>query len=176
MSVLDSSSQSFLFFPALCTEDKSNVSWVTPPVLNYSIGWLARCTVTSCDYFPPRFLHVLLLRLVFRFTLTVPVQHQPDSASPDHTMWNCGVHWCIEEGVECMVELVNGNKGVAVITNSKESNRENCVSVFQRIISCVMEAKEEFCHSIRPQFFFLDPSQSADYLHEDYLFAMRDME
>ena len=177
----DYSSQSFLFFPALCTVAKSDVSWVTPPGLNYSIGWLARCADTSCDYFPQRFLHVLLLRLVFRFTLE---QHQTDtSASPDHshlkrrcTMWNCGVHWSMEEGVECMVELVDGNKGVAVITNSKESNRENCVRIFRRIISCVMEAKAEFCYSIRPQFFLLDPAQSTDYINEDHLFAMSDVE
>ena len=180
----DSSSQSFLFFPALCTVGKSDVSWVKPPDLNYSIGWLARCADTSCDYFPPRFLHVLLLRLVFRFTLAVHVQHQTDtSASPDHshlrrrcTMWNCGVHWSMEEGVECMVELVNGNKGVVVITNSAKNNKENCARVFHKIISCVMEAKAEFCHSIKPQFFLLDPSQSTDYLHESSFFAMSEVE
>ena len=91
-------------------------------------------------------------------------------------MWNCGVHWFMEEGVECMVELVNGNKGVVVITNSEENNKENGISVFRRIISCVMEAKAEFCHSIRPHFFLLDPSQSADYLHEDNLCSMDDVE
>ena len=180
----DSSSQSFLFFPALCTVTKSDVSRIANPGFNYSIGWLARCADSSCDYFPPRFLHVLLLRLVFRFTLAVPAQHQTDtSASPDHshlkrrcTMWNCGVHWSMEEGVECMVELVNGNKGVAVITNSKESNRENCAHIFRRIISCVMEAKAEFCYSMRPQFFLLDPAQSTDCINEDHLFAMSDVE
>ena len=180
----DSSSQSFLFFPALCTVGKSDVSWIENPGFNYNISWLARCTDTSCDHFPPRFLHVLLLRLVFRFTLAVPAQHQTDtSASPDHshlkrrcTMWNCGVHWSMEEGVECMVELANGNKGVAVITNSKESNRENCARIFRRIISCVMEAKAEFCYSIRPQFFLLDPAQSTDCINEDHLFAMSDVE
>ena len=180
----DSSSQSFLFFPALCTVGKSDISWVTPPGLGYSIGWLARCADTACDYFPPRFLHVLLLRLVFRFTLAVHAQHQTDTrASPEHThlkrgctMWNCGVHWFMEEGVECVVELVNGNKGVVVITNSEESNKENGISVFRRIISCVMEAKAEFCHSIRPHFFLFDPSQSSDYLQDDNLCYMNDVE
>ena len=38
-----SSPQSFLFFPALCSADKSEVSWTTPPD-NYSIGWLVQCT------------------------------------------------------------------------------------------------------------------------------------
>ena len=91
-------------------------------------------------------------------------------------MWNCGVHWFMEEGVECMVELVNGNKGVVVITNSEENNKENGIGVFHSIISCVMEAKVEFCHSIRPHFFLFDPSQSADYLHDDNLCSMDDVE
>ena len=74
--------------------------------------------------------------------------------------------------MKCMLELVNGNKGVVVITHSKDDAKESCVSVFHR----VMEAKAKFCHFIRPQFFLLNPSQSAGYLHEDNLFAMSDVE
>ena len=179
----DSTDHSFLFFPALCSVDKSEVSWVTPPDLSYSIGWLARCT-DPCDYFPPRFLHVLLLRVVFRFTLSVPAQNQPSGSSPDHshfqrrcTMWKTGVHWLMNEGVECMVELVNCNKRLVVITKSEEDTAENCISVFNRVISCVMEAKIEFCHSIKPQFFLLDcTDDAADYLSEDHQFAMSEVE
>ena len=178
-----SSHQSFLFFPALCSANKSDVAWTTPPGLSYGIGWLARCDDASCDHFPSRFLHVLLLRLVFRFTLQVPTQPQsPSASSPDHShltrrcaMWNSGVHWLMEEGVECMVELVDDKKGIAVVTKSEEDQVENCISVFNRIVSCVMEAKAEFCYSIRPQFFLLDPTTSADYLHKDNQFALCDV-
>ena len=179
-----SSDQSFLFFPALCSANKSDVAWTTPPGLSYGIGWLARCADASCDHFPSRFLHVLLLRLVFRFTLQVPTQPQtPNASSPDHShltrrceMWNCGVHWDMQKGVECMVELVDDKKGIVVITKSKEDLLENCVDVFNSIVSCVMEAKAEFCYSIRPQFFLLDPTTSADYLHKDNQFALCDVE
>ena len=174
-----STDQSFLFFPALCSVDKSEVSWVTPPDLSYSIGWLARCT-NPCDYFPIRFLHVLLLRLV---TLSVPAQSQASGASPNHshfqhryTMWRKGVRWLMEEGVECMVELVNG-KEVVVTTKSIEDRAQNCTIVFSKIISCVMEAKSEFCHSIKPQFFILYCTDEAiDYLSDDNLFAMSDVD
>ena len=179
-----SSDQSFLFFPALCSANKSDIAWTTPPGLSYGIGWLARCADASCDHFPSRFLHVLLLRLVFRFTLQVPTQPQtPSASSPDHShltrrceMWNSGVHWDMEEGVECMVELVDDKKGIAVVTKSEEDQVENCISVFNRIVSCVMEAKAEFCYSIRPQFFLLDPTTSADYFHKDNLFALCEVE
>ena len=100
-----SSDQSFLFFPALCSAKKSDVAWNTPPGLSYGIGWLAQCADTSCDHFPSRFLHVLLLRLVFRFTLQASMQLSTLSASsPDHShltrrcaMWNCGVHWWMSQ-------------------------------------------------------------------------------
>ena len=147
--------QSLVFFPVFCSLDKNSVSLNIPCGLTYSIGWLARCT-DLFDYFPSRFLHVLLLRLVFRFTLSAPSQNIASSASPDHshfqrrcTMWKTGVHWLMMEGVECMVELVDGSKGVVIITKSKEDMAENCVHVFNRIFSCVMEAKAELilsCH------------------------------
>ena len=179
-----SSDQSFLFFPALCSANKSDIAWITPPGLSYGIGWLARCADASCDHFPSRFLHVLLLRLVFRFTLQIPTQPQtPSASSSDHShltrrceMWNSGIHWDMEEGVECMVELVDDKKGIAIITRSEEDHVENCVSVFNRIVSCVMEAKAEFCYSIRLQFFLLDPTTSANSLHKDNLFALCDVE
>ena len=176
----DSTDQSFLFFPALCSVDKSEVSWVTPPDLSYSIGWLAQCT-DSCDYFPPRFLHVLLLRLVFRFTLCA--QNEASGASPDHrhfqricTMWKTGVHWLMAEGVECTVELVNCNKRLVVITKSEENSSENCISVFSRVISCVMEAQCEFCPSIKPQFFLLDHTHEDAFYSDDDMFSTHEVE
>ena len=178
----DSTDQSFLFFPALCSVDKSEVSWVTLPDLSYSIGWLARCT-DHFDYFPPRFLHVLLLRLVFRFTRSVPTQNQASGAFPDHghfqrlcTMWKTGVHWLIEEGVECMVELMNGNKDIVVTTKSTEDYAQNCTNVFSRVISCVMETRVELCHSIKFQLFLLDTDEAVDYLSDDHLFAFDKVE
>jgi hypothetical protein len=47
----------------------------------------------------------------------------------------------MEEGVECMVELVNDRREVAVITKSEEERAENSLGVFGRIVHCVMEVK-----------------------------------
>ena len=173
-----STDQSFLFFPALCNADKSDVERC--PDFSYGIGWLARCT-DPCDYLSPRFHHVLMLRLVFKFTLSA---HPPaDQGSPDlshfqHrcTVWKTGVHWLMEEGVECVVELVGANREVVVLTRSTKNGIENCATVFNDIVSCVMDAKAEFCHSVRLEFFLLDSTSEADYHSADNLFAMRDVE
>ena len=183
LKVSDSTDQSFLFFPALCNADKSKVEWVTPPDLSYGIGWLARCT-DPCDYLSPRFHHVLMLRLVFKFTLSAhPPADQVSSDSPDlsHfqrlcTVWKTGVHWLMEEGVECMVELAGANREVVVLTRSTKDRAENCAAVFNDIVSCVMEAKTEFCHSVRLELFLLDSTSEADYHSADNLFPMGHVE
>ena len=181
-----SSPQSFLFFPALCSADKSEVSWITPSN-SYSIGWLAQCT-DPYDYFPPRFLHVLLLRIVFKFTLTAEVRlsAKAKAASTDPfykhncqrrcTMWKTGIHWRMEEGAECILEMVNANKGVMVIIRCERDFMYNCISVFNSIVSCVMVTMKDFCHSIKLQFFLLDSTQQDNYLSEDNLFTVNDVE
>ena len=174
-----SSPQSFLFFPALCSANKSEVSWSTPPD-SYSIGWLAQYT-DPYDYFPPRFLHVLLLRIVFSFTLTAPgktIGEESKHFQHRCTMWKTGLHWLMKKDVECIVEMVNINKGpgVVIITRSEQDRVENCISVFNSIVNCVMETMKEFCHSIRPELFLLDSTKEDDYLSEDNFFVMNEVE
>ena len=166
-----------LFFPALCVHTEDEEPWNRPPN-SYCIGWLAQCIDSSYDYFPPRFLHVLLLRIVFRFTLTAPGRAVNDHFQRRCTMWKTGVHWQMEEGVECRVQMVDIEKGsgVVVATRSERDFMENCISIFNSIISCVMETMKEFCHSIRPQFFLLDSTQQDEYLNRDNHFAMSDVE
>ncbi len=83
---------------------------------------------------PPRFLHVLLLRILLRFTL--PASCSPNQINTESEegyfqrlckMWKNGVQWLIEEGVECMVELVDTNRGVVVITKSDDSTKNSCI-------------------------------------------------
>ena len=171
--------QSFAFFPALCKLGKGTIEWCTPPDQAYTIAWLAQCT-DPFDFFSTRFFHVLILRLIFTFTLTVPTQKQ---ISTEHapfqrrcTMWKTGVQWSMTEGVECMVEIVKGNKGVVVITKSVKDRAEKCATIFTKIVNCVMNAKVEFCHTIKPSFFILDSTNEADYFNKDNQFAMSDVE
>ena len=173
----DSSVQSYLFFPALCSAEKSDTAWVTSPDLSYGIGWLARCTDPR-DYFPPRFYHVLFLRLVHRFTPKVSVSSADQHTGPHQyrcTMWKTGLHWSMREGVECEVELVHDSRGVVIRVISKKEKAENCFSVIKQLIKCVMEAKAEFCHTVKPEFFLLNPTSEADYLNPDNLFAMNEV-
>ena len=57
----------------------------------------------------------------------------------------------------------------------------NCISVFNSIIKCVMQAKTEFCHSIKLKFYLHNSPQAIHtspkaLLNDDHLFAMSDVE
>ena len=155
---------------------------MTPVEDSYSIGLLVRCN-DPWQCFPTRFLHVLLLRLIFKFTLSAAsIELSPNTPPKGSsfqrrcTMWKTGVHWLMEEGVECLVELINSNKAVVVITKSKNEWKEDCVCVFHAIMRCVLGAKAEFCHTIKPNFFLLGCTTEQDYLEEDNFFAMSEVE
>ena len=179
-TVPDSSDKSVLFFPALVSLDKSAVSWTTPPDLTYGIGWLAWCC-NLWHFFSPRFLHVLILRLICRFALSSPLSDH-ESGSPDPSpyfqqfcgVWKTGVCFLTKERIECTVELVS-NKELVVRVRGEENKVENCNNVFSQIISYVMNAKAEFCHFIKPEFYLLDSTSEADYLCDDNLFSMLDV-
>ena len=77
--------------------------------------------------------------------------------------------------MECEVELVHDSRGVVIRVISKTEKSENCASVIKQLIQCVMEAKADFCHTVKPKFFLLNSTSEADYLNPDNLFSMSEV-
>ena len=174
-----------LYFPALCgTERRKSI--ITPEFYDYSIGWYIRCC-GKFDYLPPRFLHVFLLRLAHTFAL--PAAHeQPSSPAAEGndastlqlynrrcTMWKNGIHWLMEEGVECYVEMVNNSKGVVIVAKSESVHISTCTEMLFKIIQEIHQAKEEFCGTVTLQEYLMDSDNPAAFTNEDILFATCDI-
>ena len=158
----------------------------------YYIGYFIECKV-EFDYFPPRFLHVLLLRLAYNFALRLPAAHvkvpsrhvhyyhtESDLAAIQHCnhrcmMWKNGIHWLMEEGVECFVETVNNSKGVVVITKSKEEQKSTCSETLLKIITEIQQAKEEFCETVELEQYLMDSDDPASSSNKNKLFAMTEV-
>ena len=165
-----------LYFPALCLLENEHANWPHDPDLNFSIGWFAKC-VGKLDYFPPRYLHVLLLRLTLMFAL--PASTSPTSdldlsiyfqAQNCHcTMWKNGIHWLMREGVECIVEVVNESKGVVVVVKSRKQHTYQSIHMLTQIANVVTEAKTEFCNSVSLQYFIMKSDDPSSYSNEDKL-------
>ena len=175
----DTLNDHLLYFPALCKLESEQSSWPTDPKLTFSIGWYTKC-IGKFDYFPARYLHVLLLRLAFAFALPIAdcniiESNEVTAHNRRCTLWKNGIRWLMEEGVECIFEIINDNKGIVVITKSEEHSEE-WVNILGQIIAKVMQAKEEFCRTVSLQHFLLNSDCSSSFKDHSKLFAISDVE
>ena len=175
----DALNDHLLYFPVLCKLESEQSDWPTDPKLTFSIGWYTKCT-GKFDYFPARYLHVLLLRLAFTFALpiascNITESNEVSAHNRRCTMWKNGIRWLMEEGVECIFEVVNDNKGIVIITKSEEHSKEWAI-ILSKIIDKAMQAKAEFCDSISLRHFLLNSNDTLSFVYEDKLFAISDVE
>ena len=58
--------KSVMFFPALCELKLEDIHWPSISDKCCALGWYAKCVDNRFNYFPTRFLHVLIVRLSLR--------------------------------------------------------------------------------------------------------------
>ena len=75
-----------------------------------------------------------------------------------------------------MVELVEQSRAVVMTARSNEQRKAQCVDIFSKIVSCVMEARAEFCHNVIPQLFVLKSADENDYFKKDKQFTIGEIE
>ena len=124
----------------------------------------------SYDYFPPRFLHVLLLRLAFTFALPKTPSDLDDGCaivdvySRKCTLWKNGIHWLMESGVEVVVEVVEQKRAVLVMVRCSSDQEVECGDILAKVVVKVVEAKSEFCNVLKANPYIGvpdDPKQST---------------
>ena len=149
---------SVLFFPALLQSSRSKVKWIRSHSSLCCSGWYAECFRTY-DFFPPRFLHVLLLRLAFTFAL--PNDDDRDATmdvySRKCTLWKNGIHWLMESGVEVVVEVVKQKRAVLVMVRGSSDQQVECGDILNKVVAKVVEAKSEFCNVLKASLYIVSP-------------------
>ena len=107
-----------LFFPSLCELSLEDITWPTHTDKSCALGWFAKCSKDRFDYFPSRFLHVLIVWLSQNFAMkqSLPTSENLSSVhesssdrdlvtevhayNPRCHVWRTGLHWLMENGVE----------------------------------------------------------------------------
>ena len=156
----------FFFFPGLISARRPTAIWTQPnhPNYSYSCGWCVQCKPQQ--FLTPRFLQVLLLRLVFSYAAT-------NSSESDATdvptlkrrciVWKNGTHWCSRSGVEVLVEVIEQNTVVLLLMRCIQGQEMECVKLRSAIIRKILTAKEKFCSQVEMQEYFLNASDIASY-------------
>ena len=178
------SDSTLLYFPSLCKSERKE-SIITPDGFNYYIGYFAECEV-KLEYFPPRFLHVLFLRLAYSYALQEADENTITSDMESVTlllkynrlctMWKNGIHWLMQQGVECFVESVNNSKAIVIITKSNEERKSTCSDMLFKILREFQQVKDEVCEFIALQQYILDSDNPSSCSDRNKLFEISQVE
>ena len=138
-----------LFFPCLLSTDRPDE--MTSEV--YQFGWCLQCT-SKHDFFPPRYFHVLSLRLAYKMALP----RENDKLKRCCTFWKNGLYWSNSHGVGSLVEIVDESQCVLVMLSFKQ---RIMMSVGRDVIGEVMSVYKESCPSLEVKELVIDPKELA---------------
>ena len=138
-----------LFFPCLLSTDRPDE--MTSEV--YQFGWCLQCT-SEHDFFPPRYFHVLSLRLAYKMALP----QKDNQLKRCCTFWKNGLYWSNSHGVGSLVEIVDESQCVLVMLSFKQ---RIMMSVGRDVIGEVMSVYKESCPSLEVKELVIDPKELA---------------
>ena len=149
----------YFLFPSLVRELVPADVWAPEEKYIQHSGWEIECSNPE-QFFTPRFLYLLLLRIVFRFALS----YTPDT---DHlaihrscSIWKNGIRWESEDLVCGLVEVSNHSRKVTILVRCQEAGKKNLLPLLSSIVREVLETKEEVCHNVAITDYIL-PSEIA---------------
>ena len=158
-----SASERYFFFPGLISIDSPRQVWQQDGSYGYKSAWVLHCCQEG-QYFTPRFLQVLILRLTFAFALPI---HVPICGMPAFrrqcSLWKNGIRWFDMNGVETVVEVVEQTHVVHVMMQCYQGSEIQCVQHRSAVISKVLEAINEFCPRVAVVESFVHPSELNHY-------------
>ena len=160
------SDEKFLFFPGLVDINISPDVWQSNSQFGYHSGWLLQ-SIKREQFFSPRFLQVLLLRLAYGLAF---IQHDKNSSDSNLELkrscyvWKCGICWSDRSGIETVVEIVN-QKSIVVLTRSLKhiESHTRLTYVRSQVIKKVLDTKKGLCPKVVIKESFLHPEAAIGY-------------
>ena len=149
----------YLFFPGLIRIETPEDLWEEDSAMSCHFGWIIECS-QDIQFFDPRCLQVLILRLVFAFNLAPArrVQEHIPSLQRFCSVWKNGIFWCNADGVNSHLELSNNGKSFMLKMRSRVL-KPDFLFVRSQIIAKVTETVKDFCPNITTVESVIDPQE-----------------
>ena len=122
----------------------------------FRFGWCLQCT-SPHQYFSPRFLQLLILRLAYRYAF------KQDQDNPHKLrcslIWSNGIIWNNLSGLSILVELVDNDQCVILLMSCEDGLQLNMIPFRRAIITDILSLQQEHCPSLTPMEFIIDPHE-----------------
>ena len=150
----------YFFFPSLVTLEVPSTVWQPQPQFDYHYGWIMQCSQPD-QFFGPRFLQVLLLRLAFSFAFSKLPSTDIPSLQRKCSIWKNGIYWGNGHFIETLVEVADQNRVVVLMRCPKV--KSECFQLRSLLIQKVLAAAREFCSKVSTVESFFNPSDTTQY-------------
>ena len=152
-------SDRYLFFPGLIRIETPEQRLELTEDIKYHFGWILQ-TSQKTEFFDPRFLQVLILRIVFTFRLApaLRVQHDVPSLQRFCSVWKNGIYWCNDDGITAHLELAENGQSLVLKMHSDTVRPEGLIHR-SRIMSTIRETVECFGRNVNVIETVIDPNQ-----------------
>ena len=155
------------FFPGLVRIEVPNGVWKSSPNFVFHSGWALHCSNPG-QFFTPRFLQVLLLRLAFNPDLASNVQIPNFPALQRKCqVWKNGIFWGDDSGVEALVD-VEENKSVVVMLRCLNGSEVECARIQSTVIDKIQQIIKTFCPKVTVSEDLLHYSDCKEYPHKPF--------
>ena len=150
----------YFFFPGLVTLEVPSTVWEPQPQFDYHCGWILQFCVPG-QFFYPRFVQVLLLRLAFSFAFSKLPSSEVPSLQRKCAIWKNGIYWGDRNGTEALVEIAEQNR--VVVLMRCPGVKSECLQLRSLLIQKVLAAACEFCSKVSIVESFINPSDTTQY-------------
>ena len=148
-------SDHLLFFPALIDEKR-------PQDIGgkFKVGWCLK--FTSGYSFSIRFLHMILLHVPYRFSeadSTCKASWVLSGLERCCSVWTSGIHLVNDDGIETVIEQVEGNQCVMMLMSCEEGAEEDMIRLHCELIKTILCLQQEYCPNSNCEEYLLSPSE-----------------
>ncbi len=149
----------YLFFPGLIRIETPQRVWKDAQSIKYHFGWVFE-TSKKTQFFDPRCLQVLILRIVFTFRLAPAsnLQHNVPTLQKFCSVWKSGVCWCNDDGITARLELAENGRSLVLKMRSDTVRPEGLI-LRSRIVSTIRETVESFGRNVNAIESVIDPDE-----------------
>ena len=149
----------YLFFPGLIQIETPEQVWKDAQSIKYHFGWILE-TSQKTEFFDPRCLQVLILRIVFTFRLAPAsnIMHDVPSLQKFCSVWKNGIYWCDDDGITAHLELAENGRSLALKIRTDTVRPEGLIHR-SRIMSTIRETVECFGRNVNVIESVIDPEE-----------------
>ena len=149
----------YLFFPGLIRIENPEQVWKHAQNMKYHFGWIFE-TSQDTEFFDPRCLQVLILRIVFKFRLAPARKILLDVPSLQRfcSVWKSGICWCNDDGITAHLELAENGRSLVLKMRSGTVSPESLIHR-SRIVSTIRETVECFGRNVNVIESVIDPDE-----------------